>query len=551
MHRERILVIGGDAHNLESSIDALEQLGYQVTRAHHGQEALDLARTCSFDLVLSDLTVFAHDKLDVMRAIKEMDPSTVQVAVVGQTGTEAAAGALGIGADDVVIEPFSAEELEEVIASALARGRVQRENIRLRALIPLYELSKAFMGMTNLEQLLTEIVEVSCRETGADRASLMLLNEDGQTMTIHAAVGLPKEVVESTAIRLGEGISGIVAQRREPVVLDSAAPPSAEFKRLMKLDLISSAICVPLTVRQELIGVLNLSKLGHNQSPFTAGSLELASVLAGQSAIAIKNARLFEETQRAYSELKKLDKLKSEFINIASHELRTPLTVLLGYAALLDEQANETTKRYTQSVIQSANRLNELVTDMLNLRYLEAGEMELELRPLQVSAVAEAVVHELGLLAEEKAQHITIDVPEGTPVIWADARKMHLILSNLVSNAIKFTPQGGEIEIAAATDDDELTMSVRDTGIGIPQEELDRLFDRFYQVGESLRREYQGLGLGLSIAKELVKLHQGKVWLESEVGKGSAAFFTISRHLTPPPKPVNDHERAARDDFSD
>jgi signal transduction histidine kinase/CheY-like chemotaxis protein len=551
MQRERILAISGGAHSFESGMDTLQRLGYRVTTAHDGQEALNLARTCAFDLVLSDLTASAQGKLDAMRAIKEMHPCTVQVAVVGQTNTEAAVGALGMGADDVVSGPFSAQELEQVIASALARGRVQRENIRLRALIPLYELSKAFMGMTNLEQLLNEIVEVSCRETGADRASLMLLNEDGETMTIQAAVGLPQEVVETTSIRLGEGISGIVAQRREPVVLDSGAPPSGEFKRLMKLDLISSAICVPLTVRQELIGVLNLSKLGRNTSPFTAGSLELASVLAGQSAIAIKNARLFAETQRAYSELKKLDKLKSEFINIASHELRTPLTVLLGYAALLDEQADETTKRYTQSVIQSANRLNELVTDMLNLRYLEAGEMELQLQPLEVSAVAEAVVHELGLLAEEKAQLITIDVPSDTPVVWADARKMHLILSSLVSNAIKFTPQGGEIKIAAAMSEDQLTVSVRDTGIGIPAEELDRLFDRFYQVGESLRREHQGLGLGLSIAKELVKLHQGKVWLESEVGKGSAAFFTISRHLTAPPKLVSDYERVARDDFGD
>ncbi len=546
MQRERILVIAGDAHHLESVRDNLEQLGYEVKTAHDAQEALDLARSSAFDLVLSDLTASAPDILDVWREIKEMHPCTMRVAVVGQTSTESTEAALAMGADDVVSASFSAQEIEQVIASALAKGRVQSENIRLRALIPLYELSKAFMGMTNLEQLLTEIVEVSCRETGADRASLMLLHEDGKTLTIQAAVGLPQEVIETTVIRLGEGISGIVAQRREPVVLDTGAPPSAEFKRLMKLDLISSAICVPLTVRQELIGVLNLSKLGHNTSPFTAGSLELASVLAGQSAIAIKNARLFEEAQRAYSELKKLDKLKSEFINIASHELRTPLTVLLGYAALLDEQADETSKRYTQSVIQSANRLNELVTDMLNLRYLEAGEMELRLRPLQVSAVAEAVVRELGLLAEEKGQLIAIDVPEGMPSIWADARKMHLILSNLVSNAIKFTPRGGEIEIAAAMDEDELTVSVRDTGIGIPSEELDRLFDRFYQVGESLRREHQGLGLGLSIARELVKLHQGKVWLESEVGKGSAAFFTISRHLTPPPQMINDHERAAK-----
>ncbi|MCJ7620209.1 MAG: GAF domain-containing sensor histidine kinase, partial [Anaerolineae bacterium] len=286
-------------------------------------------------------------------------------------------------------------------------------------------------------------------------------------------------------------------------------------------------------VRDDLIGVLNLSKLGHNTPPFTAGSLELASVLAGQAAIAIKNARLFEEAQRAYTELKKLDELKSEFINVASHELRTPLAVLLGYASLLDEQATGTTKVYTQAVIQGAVRLNKLVTDMLNLRYLDAGEMKLELQPVQVSALVQAVVQELGFLAEDKGQSLTLDVPEGTSSICADASKLHLVLSNLVSNAIKFTPQGGKIEIAARMDEDELTMSVRDTGIGIVAEELDRLFDRFYQVGESLRREYPGLGLGLSIVKELVALHQGKAWVESEVGKGSTFFFTVSRRLTP------------------
>jgi two-component system phosphate regulon sensor histidine kinase PhoR len=162
--------------------------------------------------------------------------------------------------------------------------------------------------------------------------------------------------------------------------------------------------------------------------------------------------------------------------------------------------------------------------------------MKLELQPVQVSALAQAVVQELGFVAEEKGQSLSLDVPEGASSILADARKLHLILSNLVSNAIKFTPQGGKIEIAARMGEDELTMSVRDTGIGIAAEEFDRLFDRFYQVGESLRREYPGLGLGLSIVKELVELHQGKAWVESEAGKGSTFFFTVSRHLAPSSK---------------
>jgi signal transduction histidine kinase len=408
-------------------------------------------------------------------------------------------------------------------------------------LIPLYELSKAFMGMTNLQQLLVEIVEVSCRETGADRASLMLFDEGTQSLTIQAAIGLPEEVVATTRIKLGEGIAGRVAEQREALVLDSTSPPGGELRKLMKQDQISSAVCVPLTVRQELIGVLNLSKLGSNDSLFTAGSLELASVLASQAAIAIKNARLFEETQQAYEDLKKLDELKSEFINVASHELRTPLAILLGYAHLLDEQAADANKKYTEAIIQSATRLKNLVTDMLNLRYLEAGEMELELQPVQVAGTVQAVAQDLGFQVDEKEQSLILSIPEDIPSIWADEGKLHLILSNLLSNAIKFTPRGGSIEIGATVTEDQLGMSVKDTGVGIATEEFRRLFDRFYQVGDSLRREHPGVGLGLSIVKELVELHEGQVWVESEVGKGSTFSFTISRHLRPQPENAKGH----------
>lgn len=533
MAGERILVADGDASMLEFCTRLLERGGYQVTGATGGRQAIETAQRERFDLILTDLTRDREEGLGAVRSIKELDPATVAVAMTGQSTVEVALDALHTGVDDLLVKPFSADELQDVVSSALRKGRSQRENTRLRALIPLYELSKAFMGMTNLQQLLVEIVDVSCRETGADRASLMLLNEDTQTLTIQSAIGLPEEVIATTRIRLGEGIAGLVAERREPLVLDSSSPPSDELRKLMKQDRISSAVCVPLAVREELIGVLNLSKLGSNAVPFTAGSLELTSVLAGQAAIAIKNARLFEETQQAYKELKKLDELKSEFINVASHELRTPLAILLGYANLLDDQATGATSKYTQAIIHSAMRLKNLVTDMLNLRYLEAGEMELELKPVPVGGVARSVAQDLGFLADEKGQSLTLRIPEDMPSIWADESKLHLILSNLVSNAIKFTPQEGNVELTAGVTEDYLTVSVKDTGVGIAAEEFKSLFDRFYQVGSSLTREHPGLGLGLSIVKELVELHQGKVWVESEIGKGSTFSFTISRHLVP------------------
>lgn len=142
-----------------------------------------------------------------------------------------------------------------------------------------------------------------------------------------------------------------------------------------------------------------------------------------------------------------------------------------------------------------------------------------------------AVVGELGFLAEEKGQELVVEVPGDLPMVRADRQKLQLVLSNLVSNAIKFTPDGGAIRIEASMANDLLTVAVKDSGIGIGNEEHERIFDRFYQVEDSLTRQHDGLGLGLSIARGLVELHQGHLWVESSEGQGSTFYFTVSRRL--------------------
>ncbi len=204
---------------------------------------------------------------------------------------------------------------------------------------------------------------------------------------------------------------------------------------------------------------------------------------------------------------------------------------LLGYATLLEEQVSDESRKHTQAIIHSALHLKKLVADMLNLRYLETGEMKLELEELHPLEIGRAVVGELGFLAEQKGQRLVVEVPGDLPTVRADRQKLELVLSNLVSNAIKFTPDGGAIRIEASMANDLLTVAVKDSGIGIGNEEHERIFDRFYQVEDSLTRQHDGLGLGLSIARGLVELHQGHLWVESSEWQGSTFYFTVSRRL--------------------
>ena len=251
------------------------------------------------------------------------------------------------------------------------------------------------------------------------------------------------------------------------------------------------------------------------------------STLAAHAAIAIENARLVTEIQRAYEELSELDQLKSEFVAIASHELQTPLTVILGYASFLKRETTGAASEQVDAVLQSALRLRSLIDDMINLRHIETGEAELELEQLSLNELVTTITAEFASLAEARKQSFNIKLAPQPPMVEADRQKLRLVLANLLSNAVKFTPEGGRIQVEAETKGREVWVSVRDTGIGIPSRERERIFDRFYQVEPSLTRRFEGIGLGLSIAKAMVELHGGRIWMESVEGMGSSFTFAL------------------------
>src|ERR671922_1095168 len=265
-------------------------------------------------------------------------------------------------------------------------------------------------------------------------------------------------------------------------------------------------------------------------------SLSVSPITDGDGKIVgfLRVAKDITEKKRYERRLKELDKLKSDFVSNVSHELRTPLTAIKGSLDnMLDGltgDLNEKQSRYLVRIKSNADRLARLINDLLDLSRIEAG-IKLKRTNLSLPSIAREVVESLGSVAAQKLISFEINCPDINLTAWADPDRIGEVLTNLLGNAIKFTPTGGNVIVSLRRSGDNwVEVSIADTGPGITSEEASRIFDKFYQVSNPEQRKAMGTGLGLSIAKALVEMHGGKIWLESEVGKGSIFSFTLPVH---------------------
>jgi signal transduction histidine kinase len=231
--------------------------------------------------------------------------------------------------------------------------------------------------------------------------------------------------------------------------------------------------------------------------------------------------------------IRQLDKLKSTFLSMVSHELRSPLTTMLGYITYLKTEKagplNQTQKDCLKISEEEAIILNHLIEELLNLSKIEAGEFKVNLQSVDMNELISKAVISLRLQAENQGITLENNLPQGLPQVLADQEKILQVATNLIENAIKFNKQGGKISISAVNNakDKKIIFSVADTGIGIPENKLDKIFDKFYQVDSFQKRRYSGCGLGLAISKSILNLHQGRIWAESTVGSGSKFLFEL------------------------
>jgi signal transduction histidine kinase len=254
-------------------------------------------------------------------------------------------------------------------------------------------------------------------------------------------------------------------------------------------------------------------------------------------ALAANVNRMNDELDRLYDELETASRHKSEFLASMSHELRTPLNAVIGFSEVLREEmfgpVNEKQAEYLDDIISSGSHLLSLINDVLDLSKVEAGQVELEVGPFSLREALERGVVMVREQATEEGVRVELSAGPEVDVVEGDERRIKQVIFNLLSNAVKFTPTGGEVDVSALRVNGEVKVSVADTGPGIAPGDHERVFEEFQQTDAGLE-QHEGTGLGLALSKRLVELHGGRIWLESELGKGSTFVFTLPARSASP-----------------
>jgi signal transduction histidine kinase len=418
-------------------------------------------------------------------------------------------------------------------AVAIEKERLHQETVaHLAEVSTLYTLSTQITSSLSTTSILESIVSILRMTLDCRSCSIFLINPTKEYLQLEVASG-PSVVWKGVArLKVGEGISGrVIKQRRSIYIPNTSQEPDFIFFDPQ----IRSLLVVPLIVRGEAIGTLSIDDTRPNAFD---REIRLLTIAAAQAAVAIENAQLYEslqssyrELEHAFDELRQLDRMKSELIQNISHELRTPLTFIKGYVELLRDgemgELLDAQKSAIQIVANKADALSRLVDDIISM--LQAGREQVSTRLVSLARIGREAVQAAQPSAREAGLSLIAEIDENLPAVVGDERRLAQVLDNLLQNAIKFSNPGGTITVRMRTEEDRVCTEVQDTGIGIPADQLSRIFDRFYQVDGTTTRRFGGTGLGLAIVKQIVEAHGGQVGVKSKPDRGSLFYFRLPK----------------------
>lgn len=436
------------------------------------------------------------------------------------------------------------------------------------------DYGRTISNLLTLEQLATVVIGTVNEVLGVQRGALVVVSKTEYQVSLRVIEGMGRVESKETALALNSPILLYLMTRREPFSLydldrhpELQHAPEAEKAWLRALD---AELFIPILARERLLGLLVLGPQSSGE-PYGPQDVAFLSMLCEQTSVALQNAYLFDEVRglytkisrlnedlrQAYTRLKKLDQAKTDFLSISSHELRTPLTVIQGYADIMEELAAHRSLTPEQMVEIIHNfraalaRLTAVVTAMLDASQIEVEALDLHFAFTTLSAVMTMVLGEWGKAIEERHHKLILEGIETIPPITGDVQRLCQAFGNILSNAIKYTPDGGQITIRASMSEDgeHFEVTITDTGVGIDREDRLLIFEPFYRVGDLLRHstgvtKFQGAGpgLGLHIARGVIEAHGGRVWVESE-GRDEercpGSTFHVWLPLHPPPAQVS------------
>lgn len=433
---------------------------------------------------------------------------------------------------------------------------------RFQRLERLLEISRSLSTMLELDPFLQSLISAAADLTNCEAAWILELDEGRDQLRFlalcsvlepgppgrnldslsrapsgnrdyHAGNGI---TMKTAKFPLQTGAAGWVFQNGQPAVApegywDSSSDSAMKPRTFKDADpfpglVTRSLMAMPIIFHEETLGVLEVvNKTEH--AHYTEEDRNILESLASQAGIAIQNTHLKIQLQQSLDQISQLDRMKSDFIAISSHELRTPLGLILGHATFLRSVIQPDQRPDMDVIVHSAMRLKEIIDDLVDIDNVQRGVARMRAHSISIKNLVEEVMIYFHEDAQQKGVSMRAETGQEDLLVEGDLSKIRIALSNMVHNAISFTNPGGHIIIVAESIPEYIKVSVIDDGIGIPHKDLPNIFERFYQVESHLTRKHGGMGLGLSVSKLLVEMHGGRIWAESEEGKGSKFTFLL------------------------
>ncbi|MDP2916328.1 MAG: GAF domain-containing sensor histidine kinase [Dehalococcoidia bacterium] len=406
----------------------------------------------------------------------------------------------------------------------------------------LYSIARELASSLAPDEVLNTIVESVTRAVNAKGCSLMLLTPDKKQLTHTVSYGLSRQYLSKGPV-MSNIIIKEVLNGKSVTVLNAPIDPRVQYKAQAKKEGIASMFSVPLKPNGEVIGIMRV----YTSEPrrFSTQDVGFLGYLANLGAIALEKAKLHEALNRDLelrcAEVAKLEEEKNRFLrflSIAAHDLKAPLSAIQGFMwVMLKGFPGPLTDKQKHMLERSAHRIDELlnlISDLLDIPRIETGQIVPEIKVISLYTVIRPPVRDLREQAKEKGLKFKLELPAGLPKVYGSVPRLQQVINNLVNNAIKYTPEGG-ITLRVSPVDCNVQIEVMDTGIGIPQQDLPKMFEDFYRASNN-PAEVKGTGLGLSISRRIVEAHGGKIWVESpcpQTGNGTRFTFTLpTRHET-------------------
>lgn len=417
---------------------------------------------------------------------------------------------------------------------------------RVQQLERLVAVARELTTLADDNLLLQRLVEAGAELTQSEGCSILVYRPEEEALRFVAAPWHQLHRLKGIPVPLEGSLAGWTFTQGTPVVVQDVPQDPRHFSQVDALlsQETRSLIAVPVRFREQVLGVIEA--FNRRQGLYTRHDLEVLEILGGYAALVLHRLRLESQIKHLEEAEQRLERMKADFIAIASHELRTPLGLVLGFATHLRQILPAEQKHLVDPIIRGAVRLKDVIENLSHLENFRRQQAALFYQPVNLQGVVQQLVDELAPLAQERQVSMVVHPPAQPPLVEGDREKLLTALRQVLRNAIQFNRPQGLVEISFHVIPGYVKVMVADTGIGIPKEDLERIFERFYQVESHLTRHHGGMGLGLAIARTLVEAHDGRIWAESEPGQGSVFSILLptrrqvlsrGREDTPPAPP--------------